>query len=193
MRFSQTIRRVGRPGERSLCGGFLWLQAMAAGCGFGRHGRRVPHCPMTCGTADARAGPGGVRKGGTGGNLGGTLAAVGRGAPVVSPPGSESAAGRPLQGWAAGGFSVVGPRIGVRFQVGLMVAVALGPCGRQYAGCARTAWLMACGAASLLGLGPAGVSQLGGPLDNQPSCGLGRVDLLLFRATPYTAQSPPRS
>ena len=43
--------------------------------------------------------------GGAGGNLGGTLAAVGRGAPVVSPrPASEPAEGRPLSGWVAGGF-----------------------------------------------------------------------------------------
>jgi hypothetical protein len=47
---------------------------------------------------------------GAGGNPGGTLAAVGRVVPVVSsPPGKESAAGRPLLGWAVGGFSEVEP------------------------------------------------------------------------------------
>ena len=45
----------------------------------------------------------GVRKGDAGGDLGGTLAAVGMGAPVVSPARVESAGGRPW-GWVAGGF-----------------------------------------------------------------------------------------
>ena len=43
--------------------------------------------------------------GGAGGNLGGTLAAVGKGAPVVSPRSNdESANGRPLRGGRSGGF-----------------------------------------------------------------------------------------
>ena len=54
--------------------------------------------------------------GGVGGNLGGTLVAVGKGAPVVSPhSGDESANGRPLGGGWPGGYWLVGPRIVVRF------------------------------------------------------------------------------
>jgi hypothetical protein len=59
--------------------------------------------------AAASGGPGEGRKGGAGGNLGRTLAAVGRGAPVVSPrPESESANGRPLG--AGGRGAVAGQR-----------------------------------------------------------------------------------
>ena len=47
----------------------------------------------------------GARKGGAGGDLGGTLAAVGKGAPVVAPcQGDESANGRPIRGGWPGGF-----------------------------------------------------------------------------------------
>jgi hypothetical protein len=86
------------------------------------------------------------------------------------------------------GVSVVGPRVG--FGSCSAVAVAFGAV--RAAGCRTrcTAWLMVVG---LLEMGPAGVSQLGGPLDDQPTCGLGRVDPLPLGAIPYSGINPPRS
>jgi hypothetical protein len=70
--------------DYSRASGRMFRRVAGAGVA-GLRGRRVPHCLVTRGSADARAGPGGGKDGGAGGDLGGTLAAVGKGAPVVSP------------------------------------------------------------------------------------------------------------